>query len=367
MNRTSLLSVVTVVVLEACAAPGPRRPAISDADLLSGDVLKWNSPSAPLPSEDDAFGLDDDMRAFIASVSTGDANARVNGLVDGMRDGGLLSLHYADDFTRTARDTFHDRVGNCLSFTMLFVGLARAAGLDARYQVVDVPPTWSDDLGLVAVGRHVNALVDAPDRKFIVDFNDAYFRETYPTRIVSDDYAAALYYNNLGVEALGRRENESSFALLREAARTYPDMPAAWVNLGVLYLRLKHLDYAEAAFLRALETDPREQSAFSNLESVYTALGNSELAARYGAQIRHYRDKNPYYHYAVARVAFNEERYDDALASLSAAIRLKGDQDEFYSLQGQVLVALGREDRAVASFARAKELSDAAQPVASGR
>ena len=360
MRRTSLLSVVMVFVLEACAAPGVRPPAISDADLLSGKVLEWNAPAAPLPSKDDAFGLDEDMRAFVESVSTGDANARVNGLLDGMRDGGLLSLHYADDFTRTASGTFHDRVGNCLSFTMLFIGMARAAGLDAGYQVVDVPPTWTDDLGLIAVGNHVNALVLAPpDGRFVVDFNDAFFREKYPARVVSDDYAAALYYNNLGAEALGRRDNESSFALLREAARIYPDMPAAWVNLGVLYLRLKHLDYAEAAFLRALETDPREQSAFSNLESVYTALGNSELAARYGAQIRHYREINPYYHFAVARAAFNDKRYDDALASLRAAIRLKSDDEEFYSLQGQALAALGREDRAAESFARAKEIAAA--------
>jgi Flp pilus assembly protein TadD len=361
MSRTPLLAVVTVFALGACAAPGPRPPAIADAELRSGNVLPWNSPSAPLPSKEAAFGLDDDMRAFVASVATGDASARLNGLIDGMRDGGLLSLRYTTDFTRTASGTFHDRVGNCLSFTMLFVTLARAAGIDARYQLVDVPPTWTDDLGLIAVGDHINALVDAPPGgKLIVDFNDASFRERYPTRVISDDHAAALYYNNLGAEALARRDNEQAFALLSEAARMYPDMPAAWVNLGVLYLRLNHLDYAEAAFLRALETDPREQSAFSNLESVYKALGNSEFAARYGAQIRHYRDINPYYHYTMARVAFREQRYNDALASLRDAIRLKGDDDEFYTLQGQVFVALGREDRAAESFARAKELAGGA-------
>jgi hypothetical protein len=348
MGRALLLAVVTVVALEGCAAPGPRPPAIPDVELLSGSVLSWSSPTVPLPSREDAFGLDDDMRAFVASVPAGAASARVNGLVDRLRDGGLLSLRYADDFTRTASGTFHDRVGNCLSFTMLFVVLARAAGLDARYQMVDVPPTWSNDLGLVAVSNHVNAVVEAPpDEKLIVDFNDASFRERYPARVVNDDYIAALYYNNLGAEALGRRDHESSFALLREAARAYSDMPAPWVNLGVLYLRLEHLEYAEAAFLRALETDPREQSAFSNLESMYSALGHSELATRYAEQIRRYRDVNPYYHYTIARAAFDEKRYDDALASLRKAIRLKSDDDEFHSLQGQVLVAIGREDRAV--------------------
>src|SRR5262245_17323898 len=242
MIRKSPLSIVAVVVLQACATTtvtSPQQPAISDAELLSGKVLGWTSPPAPLPSKEDAFGLDDDMRAFVATVPVGDPNTTANGLLDGMRVGGMLSLHYADDFTRTARRTFHDRVGNCLSFTMLFVGLARAAGLDARYQLVEVPPTWSDDIGLVSVGKHINAIVATPPRAIVVDFNDEYFHEQYPTRVINDDDAAAFYYSNLGAEALGRRDNELSFALLTRAVRTYPDMAAAWVNLGVLYLRLK--------------------------------------------------------------------------------------------------------------------------------
>jgi len=361
MIRKSLLAVFTVAFLQACAsegtAPAPQSPAVSDAELLSGQALGWTSPPAPLPSQADAFGLDDAMRAFVATVPIGDPNTTANGLLDGMRAGGMLSLHYADDFTRTAQRTFHDRVGNCLSFTMLFVGLARAAGLDARYQLVDVPPTWTDDLGVISVGKHINAIVATPPRAIVVDFNDEYFHEQFPTHVINDDYAAAFYYSNLGVEALGRRENELSFALLSKAARTYPEMVAAWVNLGVLYRHLGHVEYAEASFLRALKIDPRDQSAFTNLESLYATLGNTQLAEWYGARIRQYRESNPYFHYAVARAAFDAQRYDDALASLRTAIRLKGDQNDFYSLQGQVLTALGREDQAVDSFARAKELA----------
>ena len=40
-----------------------------------------------------------------------------------------------------------------------------------------------------------------------------------------------------------------------------------------------------------------------------------------------------------------------------AAIRLKRDEDEFYSLQGRALVELGRPDSAVESFARARQLA----------
>ena len=82
----------------------------------------------------------------------------------------MFSLEYAE-VTRTASDTFHDRQGNCLSFTMLFVGLARAAGLTANYQSVEVPPTWAND-GQVVIASHVNAVVRTGfGEETVVDFN----------------------------------------------------------------------------------------------------------------------------------------------------------------------------------------------------
>jgi tetratricopeptide (TPR) repeat protein len=276
---------------------------------------------------------------------------------------GLFSLGYADTYTRTARDTFHDRQGNCLSFTMLFVALAREAGLDVRYQVVDVPPAWNNDRGLVVIGTHVNALIDTSQGEFVVDFNIRDFRGKYPSRVVSDRYAVALFYSNLGAEALIRQEYESSFWLLRAAALAHADMPGPWVNLGVLFARHGLFEQAEAAYLRALEADPREQSALANLVSVYTSLGEPALAEEYRQRIRRYREINPYYHYAVAQLAYDEKRFEDALGALRSAIRLKRDEDEFYSLQGRALVELGRADSAVASFARAKELAEPAAEV----
>jgi tetratricopeptide (TPR) repeat protein len=365
MTRESLVCVVALVLLEACAASGPRQPTLTEDELLAGEGLPWDTKSAPaLVSEEEAFGLDDDMRAFVAPFAAGDRTARLERLLARMDERGLFSLAYADTHTRTASGTFHDGQGNCLSFTMLFVALARAAGLDVRYQVVDVPPVWNNDRGLVVIGSHVNAVVDASfGRRVIVDFNVRNFRGTYPSRTVSDRYAVALFYSNLGAEALVRQQYESSFWLLRAAARTHADMPAPWVNLGVLFGRHGLYEHAEAAYQRALEADPREQSALANLVSVYSSLGEAALADEYRQRIRRYREINPYYHYAVAQLAYDEKRFEDALGALRSAIRLKRDEDEFYSLQGRALVELGRADSAVASFARAKELAEPAAEV----
>jgi tetratricopeptide (TPR) repeat protein len=332
--------------------------------VLTGSVFPWPASALPTPiSADEALGLDDEMRAFVAPLKAiDDPVARLMRLREAMQQRGLFSIAYNNSWTRTARQTFHEREGNCLSFTMLFVALARAAGLDVRYQLVDVPRTFDSAGGVLIVDTHVNAAVLAPfGRKFFVDFNTVNFREKYPIRAISDRYALALFYNNLGAEAFVREEYARSFAMLRQAARTYADIPGIWVNIGVLYSRHGFHEHAEAAALRALEADPTEQSALANLVAVYTALGDTELAEEYQQRIRRYRDVNPYYHFGVAQVAYDDKRFEDALISLRSAIRLKRDEDEFYMLQGRAFTELGRPDRAVASFARARELAAARQ------
>jgi Flp pilus assembly protein TadD len=275
-------------------------------------------------------------------------------LLAAMKQRGLFSLEYNEAVTQTVSGTFHEHRGNCLSFTMLFIALAREVGLHARYQLVDVPPQWNLDSDLVVIANHVNAVIPSKlDHDLVVDFNKANYREQYPTRKIDDAYAASLFYTNLGAEAMLKRDYPQSFTLLREAVRARPDVASPWVNIGVLYGRQGLLEYAEAAYLRALEIAPQERSALANLASVYEALGDTDRAAEYRERVHHYQEINPYYHYARAQRAYREERYEETLAELKRAIRIRDDESAFYALQGQALTALGREDDAKKSFARA--------------
>jgi tetratricopeptide (TPR) repeat protein len=351
------LVLLALLTLGACTAWGPPRASLSDDEILSGAVLDWNQAGAPLgmTSLEEAFGLDEDMRAFVSRLrSFRDPDVRLQRLLQSMEERGLFSLDYGNAATHTVSETFHGRQGNCLSFTMLFVSLAREAGLPATYQLVDVPPTWNRDVDLVVIGNHINAIVDTGfNDQLVVDFNVMNFRGSYPTRKIGDDYAAALFYTNLGAEALQRREYHLSFYLFREAIRANADVPAPWVNLGVLYGRYQRYDYAEGAYLRALEADPRERSALANLVGVYTALGNEPLAEQYRERVRNYQEMNPFYHYSEAQAAYDEGRFDEALESLRKAIRLKRDQREFYDLQARTLEALGLRDKRATRFERA--------------
>jgi Flp pilus assembly protein TadD len=357
MARASLLGIVVLIATEAIAAAAPRQPAFDEAELVSGGALSLAPAAAalPVPSSDDAFALDAEMRAFIAPlVGIRDPEHKLIALIEGLEQHGMFSREYAE-VTRTASATFHDRQGNCLSFTMLFVELARAAGLTASYQTVDVPPTWAND-GQVVIASHVNAVVRTGyGDETVVDFNIRDRQGDEYTRRITDAYALGLFYINLGAEALVRNEYAASLAFLREAAQTYPKLAGLWVNLGVLYSRHGHYEHAEAAYLRALEIDEDERSALANLVVIYDVLGEPELAALYRARVQSYRERNPYYHYAVASRAYEQQQFSEALASLRKALRLKPDEHEFYSLRGRALTAVGRSRDARQSFERARE------------
>jgi len=360
MVRIPLLCVVVLTATEAHTAPGPREPAFNESELIAAATLTFPAGDTPfVPSSEDAFGLDAEMQAFVAGVAgIRDSREKLAALLKGMEQRGLFSLDYAET-TRTVSATFHDRQGNCLSFTMLLVTLARAAGLTASYQRVPVPPTWSND-GQVVIANHVNAVIrTAQGEETIVDFNIRDYERPQGGRRVSDGYALGLFYTNIGAEALLRGEYAASLAHLQEAARVYPNMPGVWVNLGVLYGRSGLYDYAEAAYLRALQADSGEQSALANLVVVYTAIGEPELAQVYRERVQSYRARNPYYHYALAAQAYEQQRHEDALAALRKALRLKQDEHQFYPLRGRVLEALGRRRGVAESFERARHYAAA--------
>ena len=361
--RALLLGFVVFVATAATASAATREPAFDETELVSGTVLALAQPDVPIvvPTAEETFALDDEMEAFVAPLKgIREPRQRMQALIAAMEERGMFSLEYAE-VTRTAPGTFHDRQGNCLSFTMLFVTLARAVGLPASYQSVVVPPTWSND-GQVVVANHVNtAVITGRGEETVVDFNIRPYQSDHRSRRVNDAYALGLFYTNLGAEAMLRNDHAAALVYLREAARVRPDIAGIWVNLGVLYARHRRYEHAEAAYLRALDLDGDEPSAMSNLSLVYQALGESELAAEYLERVQSYRERNPYYHFASATKAYEEQQFEAAFASVRKALRLKPDEGEFYELRGQVETALGRSRDAIESFGRARAYAEAEQ------
>jgi len=363
MVRASLLGFALFVGAAATAAAASRQPLFDEAELVSGAALTLAPAVAAIvvPTRDEAFALDAEMDAFVAQLKgIRDSHLRMVALINAMEARGMFSLDYAE-VTRTAISTFHDRQGNCLSFTMLFVALARAADLRAAYQTVDVPPSWAHE-GAVVIASHINAVVRTGGRQeTVVDFNVRPYQRAHSSRRVDDTYALGLFYTNLGAEAMLRQEYAAAFMYLREAAATEADIAGLWVNLGVLYARHKKYEHAEAAYLRALEIERSEPSALANLALVYDALGEPQLAAEYRERVQGYREQNPYYHFASATRAYEQQQFAESLAALRKALRLKPDEQSFYALRGQVQTSLGRLRDAQHSFELARKYQEVEQ------
>ena len=353
-----------------CTAVRPGQPALDQSELLSGTALGVTEPFDPPISRAAAFEVDDAMRDFVSRETgrTKQQRAKLFTLLDAMEDVDLFALDYEATSTYTPPVTFRERQGNCLSATMLFVLLAREAGLDVSYQLVDVPPTWSDDSpDIIVVSSHVNALVETrTGRDYVVDFNDIGYDERFEAREINDDYVLALFYNNLGAEALIRREPELSFRYFRAAIDADPEISNVWSNVGVLYARQALHAHAEAAYLQALVADPRNRTAQTNLVNLYEARGDHEAANLLRERVRRYQERNPYYHFAIAERAYAEQRFNEALTAVTRAVRLKPDEQEFHHLRGLVYRELGREPEAEKSFARALLYADPAASTAEG-
>ncbi len=305
----------------------------------------------------DPLELDADMEAFLADIvsqSKSEKKLMVN-LLEALLDGGAIKLQYHNLKTYTAREAFHAREGNCLSFTNLFVALAREAGLEVHFQEVTVPHNWERQGETWMYNRHINAWVDldAGDT-FVIDFNvNPRFGEN-KRRLISDREALAQYHNNMGVYWMLRQRFDLSYLHLREAISLADGEAYFWTNLGALYHRAGDGPRAEAAWQHALETG-REPSASSNLARYYRRAGNAELAAYFEGQVRRFRRLNPFYLYEIAESAYYRGDYEESISDLKKAIRIRDNEEQFYRLLGLNYVKTGDAELAREAIAKAAE------------
>jgi len=354
--------------LVACSPLVLTTPGSTD-DLLSGQVLFGEFIDVSDMKSDEVLAINDGMRDYVAAKVGGDrqARSRLRKLIRGMIEDGLLTLDYDADHTYTASETFQSHQGNCLSFSLLFAALGREANLNVTFQMVDIPPSFRSDGEMILLNKHINVVVSdvrsdvSYFRDYVVDFNTAEYNGNYDTRKVTDNYAIALYFSNVAVEAMLTGNSREAFRYLKKGIGTDSEIAELWVNLGALYSRHEHYSMAEQAYRHALSIQPSNKSALVNLASVLDRLGRDEESRHYLKKVAYYRDRNPYYHYFLAQTAYQQNEYEDALAHLAEAIRLKRDEHQFYFLRGLVHYRMNEYDLAAKDYKKARETAEKAQ------
>jgi len=362
MSRKGVVVAVLVAVLSTGGlAVASAQSAVTRDDLLSGKLFGATDDPITSIASSAVLALSDEMREFLRDhVNRGATDSlKLQQLVDAIMGTKTFRMEY-DENTRTAAETFRLRKGNCLSFTTMFVTLARGARLNADFQEVDIPPDWSTRKDVFVLNLHINVNVYlGAGGTRAVDFNIGDFKSTYDVEEISDKRAIAHFFNNMGVERMQVGEILDAFAFFRQAIlETDGRFSPAWTNLGLLYRKGGHDEYAEAAYLEAIMVDKRNVVAMSNLVRLYETRGDTESAQKYGKKVDQHRMRNPHLRFKLAREAFFDRDYDTAIGHLKHAIRKLNGESEFYFLLGLCHLMKGDSEEARRWTTKAKRVAE---------
>lgn len=352
-----------VLALPACQTTvGLGDDPIPVPELLSGRAIFGEEVLSAERPDIDILATDDAMREFVADISTATPDAAsFRRLMQRMSRGGYAVGRYDPYANLSAPAAFAEKRGNCLTYTSLFIALAREVGFDASYQLVDVPPDYDSVNGMVVLNKHVNAHVDRVSGRgaVTVEFSEEFASGIHDRRVVDDEFALALHYNNLAFSDGMAGDERGAFAYLRKAIELTPGNPDLWTNLGVFHARRGHFDHAISGYRLALQLDAHHGAAVRGLANAYGALGQPDKARFYQRRVAFSRARDAYAYYTLAQRAYQAERPSESLELLSEAIRLHREDYRFYRLQGEVHDWLGNTVAANESYQRARRLARA--------
>ena len=354
---------------------GPRVPLSSLGCCLAIGLLVASCASSPYSNppeipdlanqprheiaDVDLLAMTPEMKEFVAGHS-GRGNRGQNktwALAHAAMNPYLFNFDYDPQVTLPADQAFEQRVGNCLSFSSLFIAMARSAGMRAYFQEVEIPPVWSNVDDNLLVSKHVNAVVYSEGLTFTVEVSRRKAREIEQTRRLSDGEAKAQYYNNLGADALISQDIALAYAYFRKALEADRGLPYVWSNIGVILRRNDQTEDAILAYKTALQLEPNQSVALNNLHVIYTEDGNVKAAAEFGGRVERNRRKNPYYIQHLAELAIEEQRYSDAVGMARKAIRMDAREYRFYYTLAQAQYLDGKINVAQASLDQALQLA----------
>ena len=275
-----------------------------------------------------------------------------------------FSFTYDADLTLTAAEAFELRRGNCMSFTVLFVTMARNLGIETFLVAVERSPEVARDEGLVIINRHVVAgyrggASDLTLFDFYVTTSGPYIQR----RVIDDVTATAMYHTNLGGAAIRDGALDEAIRHLGIATALLPDWAPGWINLGVARSRAGDVGGAFEAYSRALEAEPQNSSALTNIAFIYRQQGRNEEAETALRAAAH-QTTNPFTLIAMADVEMLRGRPSAAAKFLRKARWWYGDEPEVHDALARLAELRGNADSAARHRRQAEALRAQAASVA---
>ena len=146
-------------------------------------------------------------------------------------------------------------------------------------------------------------------------------------------------------------------ALLKRATEVDPKNKFAWNNLGLAYFAMRDDEHAITAFQKQIEVNPYDDFAYNNLGRVYwNERKYDEAVKAFNKQL----ENNPldkFAHSNLGSMYAEWHKYNEAAPELEKAASLSPDSAELQVSLGDAYLNLGQDDKALAAFDHAVELS----------
>ena len=345
-SRFLRLALLSTALLALSSSTSSAARAAAPAENPAPPTADYRLPADPA----DLLRLDDEMRAFFAARVHPRAliETKLDEIVAAILGEKGLRFSYESAGIYDPREAFRRRSGNCVTFSMLVVAVAREYRIPASFNEVELLTRWDRVGGIVMERRHINVWVPTVNGGYEIDlkmFADLRSPRS-GTHVVDDSRAFAALYSNAGVYRLADGGGAGAFHLLKRATEVDPSSPSAWVNLANAHLIGGDDEAARMCFERALALRSSTLAAISGLACIHRSAGRLAEAERLERKAARYRARNPYYLCSLAREELAGGRPEDARRHLARAIDIKDDEPEFYLLMVDVARSLGREREA---------------------
>ncbi len=319
----------------------------------------WHDAGASVPRTLEirqAMALPDGLRRMLpaGAVDRGRSDVeRMQLLVDFMIADDGLALQYQEQPTHGIAESFVSRRVNCLSFTMMFIAMARASGIDAFAQASDDALAMRVLDDTLYRATHVNAGIRADGQHYSVDVGwQAILAGRKPQRI-SDARLVAMLHNNHAVERLLEGRHAAAADAIAAALALDASSATFWSNAGVVHWRAGRREEAERAYLRALKLRRGHVGALSNIVALYRSSGAARQAAGYDKRLQRAQASDPFSQFLLAQALAASGRDGQAIIHYQRAIRLLPDEPRFhhsladaYERQGNAVAAERARTRA---------------------
>lgn len=361
MYRPAARSVL--LALAALAAPSAiaLNPAATEAPAVVASTA-----AATIPTPQQVFAIPPAMRDMLRTQVINRSYSReqrLQALVEMIFGRHGLDLQYDADATLTVSEIWQQRRANCLAFTLMFVALAREAGIQARVQEVGQVVSWYQDQaqGLVYSVGHVNAGVGFAGRFATVDLDRNVLYDRRGPLPISQARALAHFYNNRGAERMASGDLVGARTFFNAALAQDNSFAATWNNLGVLENRTGDTAAARRALETALRLDGRQDAALTNASALYRKLGMVVQAQALEQRLQSVQREDPFAQYMLGAEAERAGQLDQAIRYYRQAVRLYDTAHQFHFGLARAYFLAGQLKRADRELLRAQELGGAPQ------